>query len=555
MAILSTLNRDKFGSWSTLLAFLQDLNRRETGSLAALAAALIAPPDEQKELAQGEALLVLADLAGDLRVQKGARLAAIRCCIEAGISGPPLATLFIGGGELATDPRLGAAAKRLVEAGLPEALSNPAAEAARVSLGAGAFAKALQASSSVVGAARLKELIGVPGAAHAGVNAGYFALGQAPLPAGEIEAWKKLLREACTANKRAPAAAKRIGMAPPWPPNLPEAFKDLIDEAEKFAASVVTIDATKGGVISGRAGPAEAPAGKAPPGTAPPKAAATAPAVQSRAQASPRAGSIGAPLPQGARSSMTETPAAAPALAPTASGVPGKLQEAIKRSPFRRPTGTVMEGPFVTATRRMPEVAGQVSPGTPSEGTAAAPPGKEPPAKTARAAPANVPGGAARTAATTSAILPGLAPLLSSAAPEQTGFDARGKRLPQDDRFHAGQDDWQWVDPILPPSELKPIQRRPPAPGPFAARLKSLFDDKPEAVDRLCAAADARAAIAGEVRLESELQAELALPAWNGKRASRSQLARLRAIEAAADQPPSWRRAAAALLKWLPSIE
>src|SRR5882762_9161997 len=98
MGILATLNKEKLGHWGSLLDYLQDLNRRESGSLAALAAALTAPAEEQKELGQGDGVLVLADIAGDLRVQKGARLAALRCAIEAGASGPVLATLFIGGG-------------------------------------------------------------------------------------------------------------------------------------------------------------------------------------------------------------------------------------------------------------------------------------------------------------------------------------------------------------------------------------------------------------------------------------------------------------------------
>src|SRR5262249_17391319 len=125
VGILAALTKDRFGNWSTLLAYLQDLNRRDSGALAALNSALAAAPDEQRELGAGDGALVLSDVAADARVQKGARLAAIRCAMEAGISGPLLVTLYVGGGELVTDPRLGAHAKKLVELGVPASLADP----------------------------------------------------------------------------------------------------------------------------------------------------------------------------------------------------------------------------------------------------------------------------------------------------------------------------------------------------------------------------------------------------------------------------------------------
>ena len=63
MAILTALNQEHFGTWTTLLEFLQDLNRRHSGALQALNAALAAHPDDQRELGEGEAVLVLADVA------------------------------------------------------------------------------------------------------------------------------------------------------------------------------------------------------------------------------------------------------------------------------------------------------------------------------------------------------------------------------------------------------------------------------------------------------------------------------------------------------------
>ena len=107
MAILATLRQDRAGDWKSLDDYLRELRHRETGALAALANSLSAPPGEQKELAgYGEAGAVLLEVACDLRVPKGARLAAARCLLEAGIEPPFVAHLFIGAGDLVTDPRL-----------------------------------------------------------------------------------------------------------------------------------------------------------------------------------------------------------------------------------------------------------------------------------------------------------------------------------------------------------------------------------------------------------------------------------------------------------------
>src|SRR5438876_764352 len=75
--------------------------------------------------------------------------------------------------------------------------------------------------------------------------AGLFAMGQGELPADHLELWKKLLEATCAKNRSAPAAAKRMGMAPPWPPNLPDAFAPLVQEAEKKSEGVVSADAAK----------------------------------------------------------------------------------------------------------------------------------------------------------------------------------------------------------------------------------------------------------------------------------------------------------------------
>jgi hypothetical protein len=106
----------------------------------------------------------------------------------------------------------------------------------------------------------------------------------------------------------------------------------------------------------------------------------------------------------------------------------------------------------------------------------------------------------------------------------------------------------EWDEPDLP----KPVMRAPlrvaAAEGPFAGRLRSIFEDRPEAVDRLCAAAEARAAIVGDEQLEKELLAEVAAKKWKDRRAPAGQLERLRALAAAENQPASWRRVATLLL-------
>ena len=268
MAILNTLKREGVGSWTTLADFLREARMRETGALGALAAALTAPPEEQKELAQGEGAAVLLELACDLRVPKGGRLAAARCLLEADAG--DAARLFAGAGDLITDPRLGAAARKLVESGLPLALKvggNPA----QVSLAAGAFARSAQSAASAVGQARIKEMLAAAPKGHAGAAAALFALGQGELPKDQLEAWKKLLETTSAAYRRAPAAARRMGLAPPWPPNLPDAFGPLVKEAEEKTAGVKSADVTA------------APA-KSPPQTPAPRANQPAQAVKSRSE-------------------------------------------------------------------------------------------------------------------------------------------------------------------------------------------------------------------------------------------------------------------------------
>lgn len=458
MAVLATLKKDRLGEWPTLAVYLADLRRRETNSVAALAGLLSSPAEEQREVAQGSGLGVLIEIASDLRLPKGSRLAAARCAVEAGASGDALAALFVGAGDLATDPRLGASAKKLVESGLPAALAGRTG--AEVSLEAGAFARAAHASASVVGQARLKELLAAAPRGHAGVSAALFSMGAAEL--GERERWAKLLRQICTANRSAPAAAKRLGLAPPWPPSLPDSFAPLVQEAEKSAANVTAPDAA----------------------AAPPKAGSGAPAPRRSS------GRLGPPLPgrpEAAASSAHAAgpPAAVPASLPTAPPrrtgpmeLGKKVVAPIKPSLFRRPLGTVVEGPVKLPPKPMPPVAGR------------APPGADP----QRPSPAG---------------------------------------------------------PLLPTVPAPRIRRAAVAPGPFAHRMRSLFDDRPEAVERLCAAIEARAAVHGLPAALDELGRELSHPRWKGLQAPAGQLERLAA--AARAQPGPWRAAAGLLLDRLRS--
>src|SRR3954469_15901591 len=159
MPILATLKKEVSGEWAMLGDYLREARHCETGALAALAAVLSAAPAEQKELAEApDAGAILLELACDLRVPKGSRLAAARVLLDAGITGPQVGQLFTRAGDLVTDPRLGAAARKLVEGGLPGALQL-GGDVAKVSLAAGSFARAVHSSSSAVGQARTRELL------------------------------------------------------------------------------------------------------------------------------------------------------------------------------------------------------------------------------------------------------------------------------------------------------------------------------------------------------------------------------------------------------------
>jgi hypothetical protein len=142
---------------------------------------------------------------------------------------------------------------------------------------------------------------------------------------------------------------------------------------------------------------------------------------------------------------------------------------------------------------------------------------------------------------------PALAAQLVPRGAAEIRFDARGNRIPRPDRWN--DDDFRWPEPVLPSPELPRALRAQLAAGPFFPRLRSLFEDRPEAVERLCAVAEARAALRGGDGFLDELRAELAAQRWQGRRASASQIARLRAVAEAGAHPAPWRAVAQLLLQ------
>ncbi|MGZ6126027.1 MAG: hypothetical protein ACXWLR_13755, partial [Myxococcales bacterium] len=133
---------------------------------------------------------------------------------------------------------------------------------------------------------------------------------------------------------------------------------------------------------------------------------------------------------------------------------------------------------------------------------------------------------------------------------QEPRFDSRGRRIPRPDRWD--EDDFEWEAPALPSQELPPPQKARPAPGAFAQRLQSIFEDRPEAVERFCAAAEARAAIHGEQSLLEQLSRELSREVWRGRTLPPEQAQRLRAVAEGA-QTSSWSAAAGRLLDFFVS--
>ncbi|HZX94335.1 MAG TPA: hypothetical protein VFE90_07445 [Myxococcales bacterium] len=472
MSVLATLRQDRAGEWRTLDDYLRELRHRENAAVSALANALSASGGEQVELAShADAGAVLLEVACDLRLPKSSRLAATRCLLEAGIDPPYVGHLFVGAGDLLTDPRLGGDARKLVESGLPAALQL-GGEIATISLMAGAFARAVQSAASAVGQARVKELLqGMP-ELHAGALAGLFALGLGELPEGHRTGWKRLLAQTCTAYRRAPAAAKRMGLVPAWPPNLPDAFGSLVKEAEEGSAGIESADA------------AVSPATLKKPSPPPPLAR-------------------GRQMPEG----------------PVTPAPPGKtLAPPIRRSPFRQ--AAAPPPPTVLPPKAMEPLAAQ--------GPHAARPAPRP-----------------KVEQTTNLDPTRKTPLVAPPR-KDLAFDARGARVPREDRWR--DDAFEWAAPALPSSDLPPPPQAQVAAGPLASRIQSLFEDRPEAVDRLLGAAEALAGVRGEESFLRLLAEEAASKVWEGRTLPADQARRLQESARDAALPAPGRRAAELVL-------
>jgi hypothetical protein len=559
MPILDTFRKDSWGSWKSLDEYADLLGRRDTAALAALGAALGMEPPEQKELgAAAPALLV--ELAADLKQQKGTRLAAARCVLEAGADEKQLSDLLLAAGDLLTDPRLGKGARALAEGGIPAALKLHR-EFEKVAVAAGDFARAAFSASSVVGAARVKELLLPAGQGNAGANAARFALGE-PLPEADAQAWQKLLSAQCAAFKKAPAAAKRMGMVAPWPPFLPEPFGPLIKAAEEATQSVTTVDAL---------------AGKRPP--APPKGSKVVEAPAGSAPAQPAAaGPDSKPAPMNVASPPPQQQPGRNFVSQVLS-TGAKTMAPINRM-SRPSTAVLMEGPGLEQRGEKKPPAPEkktmmpaITPRTPGIGNPLSPEGARAALEKVAAAAEAAAAGRTSLAGAVFDPLAGVAALqkdpmsakLSAGTLQQMaiergltlpdgriykgvdplGFDARGRRLPRSDRWRDDAFDWQ--EPILPKSAMKPPATSRVVQGPFALRLQSLFENRPEAVDRLCAAAEAQALLTGEGEVLVELARECSLSRWRKRATPPEQLERLRKLAASEERPAASRAVARAL--------
>ncbi len=233
MALIAWLKREGFGAYDSLDDFTGELGRRSTSALGALAAALVARPEELAELGKGNGHGICASIVGDLRVAKGARLAALKAVLLAGAGGQ-LAKLFAGAFDLSADPRLADADRQyLVASGLKAFVESvpPTTLNLEVLRGAAAAATAVQAG----GRAAVQQVLAAFPASHTPVaTARHAALGE-PLAAELEQRWLELLVKQYRAAKNAPPAAKRLGRAPEWPPVVPGAMAHLLEKAQALA--------------------------------------------------------------------------------------------------------------------------------------------------------------------------------------------------------------------------------------------------------------------------------------------------------------------------------
>lgn len=230
MAILAWLRKEGFGTYATIDEFRGELARRSTSAVGGLGNAVAVVPEDLAEVAQGAGQGVCADLVRDLRVARGARVAALRGLLLAG-AGATLGKVFAAAFDLLGDVRLTPADRAyLSRSGLKAFLQSAPVDAVNVEIlrGAAAATEAVK----VIGADEVKAVLAEFPATHATVllirNTGLFE----PLPP-ELEArWLDVLSRQFRAARNAPPAAKRLGTAPEWPPVLPDAMRLMLARAE-----------------------------------------------------------------------------------------------------------------------------------------------------------------------------------------------------------------------------------------------------------------------------------------------------------------------------------
>lgn len=316
MALIAWLKREGFGSYATLDEFVGELARRSTSALGGLGAALVgASPADLAEVGQGTGQNVCTDVVRDLRVPKGARLAALKAVLSAR-AGAQASRLFAGASDLLGDARLSQADREyLLRSGLKGLLDAIPSEAVNVELlrGAHAAAECAKAGSETV----VREIVGAFPATHASVQTIQAAALGERLPEELAARWLDVLTRQCKAARNAPPAARRLGTAPEWPPMAPDTFRPLLTKAEDAAGAPKT---TAGPAALGATElPSRAPA---PPATKPagperPRLGAGLQEGVTRTGTSP--GTVGKPLPPGSvprtipRGVVTEGPRPPPA--------------------------------------------------------------------------------------------------------------------------------------------------------------------------------------------------------------------------------------------------
>lgn len=232
MALLVFLKREGFGTYKAVDEFVGELARRSTSALGGFGAVLASKsPDDVKEAAQGDGQNVCAELVRDLRVPKGARVAALRALMLAGV-GANLPAVFAGAADLLGDTRLPDADRTyLAKSGLQRFLES--LEPQKVSLEVARGAATAAEVARVLGVEGVKEVVAPFPVNHVGALTVRHAALDEPLPGELRDQWLALLARQFKAAKNAPAAAKRLGRAPEWPPVVPEVFRALLAEAEK----------------------------------------------------------------------------------------------------------------------------------------------------------------------------------------------------------------------------------------------------------------------------------------------------------------------------------